>query len=255
MSSEECLEVMKDFELSDTTRSTVIAETIKETKLGITSKQKELIGNAKLFRFENGVKTIKESEGSKVEDSFEGTITDKLTTHSDYTYFAKKIGLNEEQLAINNSDSKHEHIISGVETIVPKKNFKKGRVIKKWRTVEKNVAAVLELMEDVSCVRDVSEQNIGYDLEAVFKDGSQRFYEVKSVDRLGDQFSLTNNEYSTCVSLKQKYYLAIACQTGDEIVICFVKNPVSSLKFEKRITRWEWLCGEYNGEVINTYMK
>ncbi|WP_026661850.1 sacsin N-terminal ATP-binding-like domain-containing protein [Butyrivibrio proteoclasticus] len=255
LSSEECLKVMQDIELSDSTRSTVIVETIKESKLGMTPKKKELIENAKLFRFEDGVKTIKESEGSKIEDVFEGTVTEKLTTNSDYTYFAKKLGLEEDQLAVNNSKELHEHSISGVETVVPKESFKSKNVIKKWRTVEKNVAAVLELIDEIASVRDVSEQNIGYDLEALLNDGSRRYYEVKSVNKLGDTISFSNNEYSTCVSLKQQYYLAIACQTGDEISVCFVKNPVDSLHFEKRITRWDWMCGEYNGEVINTQME
>ena len=123
------------------------------------------------------------------------------------------------------------------------------------RSVEKNVAAVLELMEEVSIVRDMTEQNIGYDLEAILNDGSRRFYEVKSVNRLGETVSFSNNEYSTCVSLKEQYYLAIACQEDDEISICFIKNPVKCLSFQKRITRWDWMCSEYNGEVINTHME
>lgn len=255
LSMEECLKAMKDIECSDGTRSTVIAETIKETKLAMNEKQKELISNAKLFRFEDGVKSVEESAGSKVEDIFEGTITEKLTTNTDYTAFAKKIGLQDNQLAINNQVVKTEHNIKGVDTIIQTESFKEKKTIKKWRTVEKNVAAVLELMDDVTSVRDVSEQNIGYDLEAIISDGSRRYYEVKSVERLGDNISFSNNEYSTCVSLKGQYYLAIAAQASNEISICFIKNPVDTLHFEKRVTRWDWMCGDYTGEVINTSME
>lgn len=252
---EDCLKVMEKIECSDITRSTVIAKVIKETKLAMSEEQKKLISKAKLFRFEDGVKSVDESEGSIVEDVFEGIVTDKITTNADYTFFAKRIGLQENQLAINNRTREPEHILTGTETIVQTENFKSKKTIKKWRSVEKNVAAVLELMDDVFSVKDVSEQNIGYDLEAVLNDGSRRYYEVKSVDRLGDMISFSNNEYSTCVAMNKQYYLAIATQTNDEITICFVKNPVESLHFDKRITRWEWICNEYNGEVINTSME
>ena len=254
LSVEESLKALKDVECSDTTRTTIIAETIKATKLGVTNKQKELIENAKLFKFVDGVKTIKAARGSKVEEVFEGAVTEKLVSQTDYTMFAKRIGLDESQLALNNKKEVQEHVLPGRETS-SHMSFGSNRVVKKWRTVEENVAAVIELMEGVSSVKDVSKQNIGYDLEATFLDGSRRFYEVKSVDNLGDEISFTNNEYSTCVSLKAHYYLAIATQSSTGIQICFIKNPVDTLRFEKRVTRWEWMCNEYSGEVVKYLME
>lgn len=255
LSLNDCLEVMQELICSDQTRALTIQKAIKETKFGMTAKQKELLTKAKLFKFENGVKSVQESKGSKIEDFFEGTITERLTTDVDYTAFAKKIGLDKKQLALYNQGENFEHKVSSSKMRASVEKFSIGKKIKKWRNVEKNVKAVLELLDDVVCVTDVSKQNIGYDLEAVFSDGTRRFYEVKSVGKLGEQISFSNNEYSTCVSLKDSYYLAIAAESDYNIEVCFIKNPVENLHFEKRITRWDWLCGEYAGEVIDTEME
>lgn len=255
LSLNDSLEVMQELVCSDRTRAITIQKAIKETQLGMTEEQKELLTKAKLFKFEDGVKSVQESKGSKIEDFFEGTITENLTTDVDYTSFAKKIGLDKDQLALYNQGKDFEHKVSNSKMSTSVEKFHNGRKIKKWRSVEKNVKAVLELLDNVVCVTDVSEQNIGYDLEAVFSDGTRRFYEVKSVGKLGEQISFSNNEYSTCVSLKDSYYLAIAAETNYNIEVCFVKNPVEKLHFEKRVTRWDWLCGEYEGEVIDTKME
>ena len=124
---------MKDIELADSSRATVITETIKESKIGITPAKKDLIMNAKLFKFENGVKSIKESEGRKIEEVFEGSITEKLVTNTDYSTFAQKVGIEENQLAMNKKKAIHEHTIAGVETMTPEKSFKNKKKIKKWR--------------------------------------------------------------------------------------------------------------------------
>ena len=72
--------------------------------------------------------------------------------------------------------------------VIGSKQFcRKQEVIPKWRSVEKNVAAVLQGLKGVSTVRDVSEQNLGYDLEVVLDSGEKQYIEVKSVSSLGDR--------------------------------------------------------------------
>ena len=117
------------------------------------------------------------------------------------------------------------------------------------------MAAVLELMDNVQSVSDVTSQNLGYDLVAHLDSGDERFYEVKSVNSLGDIFSFSNNEYSTAVEYGKKYYLAVTYQDDDKIEVCFICNPIKSLKFTKRVTRWEWICDEYTGEVVTSEME
>ena len=56
---------------------------------------------------------------------------------------------------------------------------------------------VIVSFDEVERVEDVSERNLGYDVLAVLKNGKNSYYELKSVDWLGESFCLTNNELMT----------------------------------------------------------
>ena len=254
---EKCLEAMKEIECTEKTRETIMVDVINKSRIGIIPGLKDKILSAKLISFNSGVVPIKGiTEDAIVSSVFEGAITEALTTISDYTSFAKSVGLKPDQLAMNQGDLLPPvHIIPNAQIGTKTQSFSKNHVIQKWRSVEKNVAAVLELMDDVQSVSDVSSQNMGYDLEAVLIDGGRRYYEVKSVNSLGEAFSFSNNEYTTAMQHRKSYYLAITCQNDKEITICFVADPVASLNLTKRVTRWEWVCSSYEGEVVVTGMQ
>ena len=253
---EKSLEAMETVDCSDRTRASVLVDTIRGTSLGISAKQKELIKKSKVVKSESGKKRISEMDSKDILDAaFEGMVTDRLSNPIEYKSFMKKIGL-EQQSTVGRSVTEFIHSLGdNTGAITTVQSFGTSRTIHKWRTVEKNVAALLELMPDIETVNDVSKQNVGYDLEAVLKNGKKRFYEVKSVDSLGDGFTFTNNEYSTAVENKGEYYFAIACQTEDTLEVCFVANPIETLRFEKRAIRWEWVCNQYTGEVLKAKLK
>lgn len=246
---------MKTIECSDTTKATVVGNLIQENKFGLSNELKEEIKEAKLFKFDSGADKINDtSEDATIDSAFEGSVLENISSPQEYTSFVKRLGIkSSKETIVDNNEHKFEST-KGLE-IVPTEVVKKEKVIKKWRTVEKNVAEVLELSENVSNVKDVSKQNLGYDLEATMKDGTKRFYEVKSVNGFNDTFSITNNEYTTANTNKENYYLAITSMAEDTMDVCFIKNPIDQLKFVKRITRWEWLCEEYSGETIKVNMK
>lgn len=253
---EKSLEAMDTVECSDRTRASVLVDTIKGTSLGMSTKQKELIRKSKVVKSGSGKKRISEMDsGDTLDAVFEGMVADRLSNPAEYKSFIKRIGL-EQQSTVGRPIAEFVHSLGeNTEATTSVQSFGTSRTIHKWRTVEKNVAALLELMPDVETVNDVSKQNVGYDLEAVLKNGKKRYYEVKSVDSLGDGFTFTNNEYSTAVENKEEYYFAIACQTEDTLEVCFVANPIETLRFEKRAIRWEWVCREYTGEVLKAKMK
>ena len=246
---------MKTIECSDTTKVAVVGNLIQENKFGLSNELKEEIKEAKLFKFDSGADKINDtSEDATIDSAFEGSVLENISSPQEYTSFVKRLGIkSSKETFVDNNEHKFEST-KGLE-IVPTEVVKKEKVIKKWRTVEKNVAEVLELSENVSNVKDVSKQNLGYDLEATMKDGKKRFYEVKSVNGFNDTFSITNNEYTTANTNKENYYLAITSMAEDTMDVCFIKNPIDQLKFVKRITRWEWLCEEYSGETIKVNMK
>ena len=59
------------------------------------------------------------------------------------------------------------------------------------------MAAVLDLIDNIVSVVDVSKKNLGYDFEVSTKDGKKRYYEVKSVDSLA---KIYYREKADCVS-------------------------------------------------------
>lgn len=246
---------MKIIDCTDTTKASVVGALIHENKMGISNELKENIKESKIFKFDSGARTLNEENGDAVLDvEFEGNILENIPSTQEYTSFVKKLGIKSRKKIIEDNSIHKFEDTKNIE-IVPIEVIKKEKVIKKWRTVEKNVAAILELSENVVSVNDVSKQNIGYDLEATMQDGSKRFYEVKSVDGFNDAFSITNNEYTTANTNKDNYYLAIANASESTIEVCFIKNPIDNLRFVKRVTRWEWLCEEYTGESIKVMMK
>lgn len=122
--------------------------------------------------------------------------------------------------------------------------------VSKWRSVEKNLAEILQSTENVVSSKDVGKENIGYDLELTFVDGSKKYVEVKSVKQLGDSVALTNNEYSTATHYMDRYVLVIAKQSEFEIEYIWIDNPVLNLNIYRRVARWEWACEEYSGQLF-----
>ena len=106
-------------------------------------------------------------------------------------------------------------------------------------------------MNGVVRVTDVSKSNLGYDLEVQWKDKIS-YVEIKSVKNLGDSFTMTNNEYSTAVEFGDQYELAIVEQFDSSLKICLIQNPKRKLSLFNEFTRWEWVCNEYSGTLIDT---
>ena len=97
---------------------------------------------------------------------------------------------------------------------------------------------------------NVSEQNLGYDIESTTPDGEKRYIEVKSLAEGMTSFSLTNNEYSSASNLGEQYYLCLICISEKSSKIIYIKDPVHSLKLTKRVRAWEWFCDEFKGDVF-----
>lgn len=120
--------------------------------------------------------------------------------------------------------------------------------ITKWRTAEQNCVLVEESFGNKA--KDVSKKNLGYDILSETSDGKIRYVEVKYLKRLGDSFTITNNEYTAAHQYKDKYYICLMTQDKDLVEVVYINNPIETLNFEKRARAWEWLCDEYTGNQI-----
>ena len=123
--------------------------------------------------------------------------------------------------------------------------FKTPPAIKVWRSAEQNALAWLSALSDVVSAKDVSQANVGYDLEVVKRNGEHWYVEVKSVVRFGDPVRLTNNEYATAFQHGQSYLLAFVVNGSDQFAIRFIRDPIHSLALEKRCEQWSWYSDNY----------
>lgn len=131
----------------------------------------------------------------------------------------------------------------------PKAVFKASMpIIPRWRSAENACVEIEKFLGNEA--RDVSTQNLGYDVESTTPTGEKRYIEVKSISKSDRTFSLTNNEYTAAHQYGDTYYICLLRHGDDKSKAIYIRNPLSKLKLEKRIRQWEWYCEEYQGEEI-----
>jgi len=113
----------------------------------------------------------------------------------------------------------------------------------KWRSAEQQVLEILN--SDGWTAKDVSRQNIGYDIEAINPKGEKICVEVKSLKYEGQDFTLTSNEEATAREKGEKYILALVVQKKEQLSVMFINNPLNVIKLERQCRQWVWLCSSY----------
>lgn len=205
----------------------IINQYIKQTRFNLTTEKINDFKKSNLFNL---------LEDTAFRDSL-NTVIDE----NDVLWFLTKLGFNTKKY-IKETKSIDFNLTTQKNTRFFSSKFSK------WRSVEINVQTYFENLEDVTSVIDVSKSNLGYDLE-VYRSDKVDFVEVKSVNHLGDSFSLTNNEYGVANEKKDSYLLAIVKQTDTNIELCIIQNPIETVQLNRRVTRWEWICDEYHGDL------
>lgn len=119
-----------------------------------------------------------------------------------------------------------------------------GLSLKRWRSAEQQVLSLLDAQRWT--VQDVSRQNVGYDIEGRTPDGEEVFIEVKSIDHLGQTFTLTSNEEVVARQKGAKYQLAIVLQSGDFLELAFIRDPIQNVTLIRQCRQWVWECAEYS---------
>ena len=131
-------------------------------------------------------------------------------------------------------NNNHDIQTRGLESISP--------YVSKWRDAESKCIEIEEILGNTAT--DVSFKNLGYDIESKTPDGEIRYIEVKSVKK-DFAFSLTNNEYTAAHQYGENYFICLICENEHKIDVRYIRNPLSTAKFEKRIKQWEWACTEF----------
>jgi hypothetical protein len=204
---------------------------------------------------------LKSSEIILKKDFIDG-IVENLFSSTDLEWFDNKFGLSLSKSAakafkfkssenVEDSQKKETHTFSWSASRKSKEEDQKKDgasyipFISRWRSAEYIVVELEKSMGNNA--RDVSVQNLGYDVESITPDGITRYIEVKSVTSDNGIFTMTNNEYSEANQKKDSYMICIVLQSEKELKLTYIKDPVNSLELEKRCRAWEWVCNRYNG--------
>ncbi|MEU9290232.1 DUF3883 domain-containing protein [Streptomyces sp. NPDC048275] len=125
-----------------------------------------------------------------------------------------------------------------VTKAAPRSSSSLASVLTRWRTAE---LAAKEYLNQIGwALRDVSGQNVGYDLEGADPQGKPVRIEVKKVDRPDARFAMTNNEMSLMLMEPGGYLLAIVVGDGRHARLMLLDPSRDDLPKERVCRRWDW---------------
>ncbi|MBR1467069.1 MAG: DUF3883 domain-containing protein [Bacteroidaceae bacterium] len=212
------------------------------------------------------LKEINDDE-EEIDESYVQLLLDSGVSENDISQFLKKMGLskiNEVQFSDNDDDDytfndekdEDEDNYGKEESYNPTsvsqwfndaesstKQVINNDGIQKWRSAEENTLVALNA--NGFRLKDVSKQNLGFDLEGSDPNGKNIYIEVKSIDYVGQKFRMTNNEFAAAQYKPGNYYLALVYQNKDSFEISLIKDPVNRLNLTRQVVQWVWECSDY----------
>lgn len=211
------------------------------------------------------LKEINDDE-EEIDESYVQLLLDSGVSENDISQFLKKMGLskiNEVQFSDDddddytfNDEDDDEDNYGNEESYNPttvsqwfndaessSKQVVNNDGIQKWRSAEENTLVALNA--NGFRLKDVSKQNLGFDLEGSDPNGKNIYIEVKSIDYVGQKFRMTNNEFAAAQYKPSNYYLALVYQNKDSFEISLIKDPVNRLNLTRQVVQWVWECSDY----------
>ena len=250
LSIKDILKHINDVNLSVIGYAEVYSKIIAQFRYDLDSNAIEQLKQLSLFPTKNGIlNAFQISNSNELDDNFINYLNNNSDV-ADVKLFFKKLGIESNQNlgVITDKKIQVQNAIDENPKINKPSTFKAPPAIKKWRSSEKNAQEYLKALNVALSVKDVTEANLGYDLEIMLHNGKRIYIEVKSVNTFSEPFKISNNEYSSAHNYGSDYYIALVIN-NDEFQIKFVPNPIKTLSFEKKCERWSWFCGEYINEL------
>ena len=125
--------------------------------------------------------------------------------------------------------------------------FKQDESIPKWRDVERVAVLIMEKLNYKAI--DVSKKNLGYDLEVTNSKGETKFVEVKKINKIDDDFLITDNEMLIARQKGISYFLLLIVQNGEALPTHYslinYPHPMLIEKVERRAMKYENFCSGY----------
>lgn len=200
------------------------------------------------------LKELNDEEG-EIDESFIKLMEDNGMSKNDISQFLKKIGLSnindllfdDEDDDLYDDDDKSDNPTSVSQWFNDASSSLKSVVnnegVQKWRSAEENTLAALNA--NGFRLKDVSKQNLGFDLEGSDPNGKNIYIEVKSIDYVGQKFRMTNNEFAAAQYKPSNYCIALVFQNKDTLEISLIKDPINRLNLTRQVVQWVWECSDY----------
>lgn len=206
------------------------------------------------------LKEINDEEG-EIDESFIKLLEDNGISKNDISQFLKKSGLSnindlfydkEDDILNDDDDDDNSYgdesdnptsVSQWFNNASSSKLISHNDGIQKWRSAEENTLAALNA--NGFRLKDVSKQNLGFDLEGSDPNGKNIYIEVKSIDYVGQKFRMTNNEFAAAQYKPSNYYIALVIQNKDTFEISLIKDPINCLNLTRQVVQWVWECSEY----------
>ena len=208
------------------------------------------------------LKDINDEEG-EIDESFVKLMEDNGISENDICQFLKKSGLSnindmqfvdedddlygdedDDDLYDDDGESDNPTSVSQwFNNASSSKQNANNDGIQKWRSAEENTLAALNA--NGFRLKDVSKQNLGFDLEGSDPNGKNIYIEVKSIDYVGQKFRMTNNEFAAAQYKPSNYYIALVFQNKDTFEISLIKDPINRLNLTRQVVQWVWECSDY----------
>jgi len=229
----------------------IFSKIIRQFRYDLDSKKIAKIRKLSIFPVGQNYLTANQVKNEK---NLDKTFSDYIYSHEDpldITFFLNKLGIAPKAKRDNGKNKKksksnmlHDRSLTVSEEIISK-GFKVKPAIQKWRSAEENAAEYLKAIPGIQSVADVTQANLGYDLEILLENGSRLYVEVKSLTSFSDSFKITNNEYSSASHYGRNYYIALVINE-DPFQVKLIQDPINTLDFHKKCERWSWFCTEYS---------
>lgn len=249
LSLDEVIQQINSANISIMGSAQIYEKIIKQYRYDLDASKVARLKTLKIFPSGNGfVKTDTIKKAVEINVEFRDYLKNN-TDPSDILMFYKKLDIEpEEQLQV--ATAVKDKLLSSPQKneVIIKKTFKYEPQIKKWRSAEQNVAEYMKSLSPVLAVKDVTQANLGYDLEVMLLTGKRIYIEIKSVATFSEPFKISNNEYTSAHSYGKDYLIALVVN-DEPFQIRFVPDPIKTLPFEKKCERWSWFCEQYGTEL------
>ncbi|MEO6329754.1 MAG: DUF3883 domain-containing protein [Ginsengibacter sp.] len=249
LSLEEIIQRINVTKISITGCAQIFEKIIKQYRYDLDYNKIEKLRDLKIFPVNNSfVQADQIRKATEIAIEFRNYLNSN-SDPADIAMFFKKFGIEPETPTDNNilTDKTQNQTIQQPQVTLHS-GFKTEPAIKKWRSAEQNAAEYLKSLNIVLSVKDVTQANLGYDLEVMLMNGKRIYIEIKSVSSFSEPFKISNNEYSSAHSYGRDYYIALVIN-DEPFKMKFVPDPIKTLSFEKKCEKWSWFCEQYSGDL------